>query len=262
MDESRRKFLKISGCAVLGGLWAVPVMRAVASAFKSEPAPGALTAKRWAMVIDVKRCQRESVRKAVSEACHQIHNVPDIGLPEEEVKWIWSENYEAAFPNQVHAHTEDALKAKPVLVTCNHCDRPACTRVCPTGATWKRETDGVVMMDMHRCIGCRYCMAACPYGARSFNWRDPRPYVKKGIQTGFPTRSKGVVEKCNLCAERLARGQIPACVEAANRVGGPGTMVFGDLGDKNSEISLVLKANHSIRRKPGLGTEPQVYYVV
>ena len=98
-------------------------------------------------------------------------------------------------------------------------------RVCPTQATWKRE-DGIVMMDWHRCIGCRYCMAACPYGSRSFNWLDPRPYIHNP-NPEFPTRTKGVVEKCNFCAERLGTGRPPACVEACPEK----ALVFGDLAD-------------------------------
>jgi molybdopterin-containing oxidoreductase family iron-sulfur binding subunit len=145
-------------------------------------------------------------------------------------------------------------------VLCNHCERPPCVRVCPTQATFKND-DGIVAMDQHQCIGCRYCLAACPYGARSFNWTDPRPFIKE-INDDFPTRTKGVVEKCNLCAERLARGELPACVEACRRVAGPGANVFGDLADPESEVSNLLRTTNTIRRKPSLGTAPNVFYVV
>lgn len=123
------------------------------------------------------------------------------------------------------------------------------------------------MMDMHRCIGCRFCMAACPFGARSFNWGDPRKYIKEEEQNPeYPTRAQGVVEKCQFCAERLAKGQLPACVEAAREVcekkGKEPALVFGDLDDPNSEIRQVLRSHYSIRRKPELGTHPNVYYVV
>jgi molybdopterin-containing oxidoreductase family iron-sulfur binding subunit len=138
-------------------------------------------------------------------------------------------------------------------------------RVCPTKATWKRESDGIVMMDMHRCIGCRYCMAACPYGARSFNWRDPRPFIETDAEgnflTEFPTRSRGVVEKCNFCAERLREGLQPACVEAANEVA-EGVMVFGDQTDPSSEVSRVLAETRTQGRRVSLGTGPNVYYIV
>ena len=93
------------------------------------------------------------------------------------------------------------------------------------------EKNGIVAMDFHRCIGCRFCMAACPYGARSFNWQDPRPFIKN-YNPEFPTRMRGVVEKCNFCGERLALGLEPACVEACK---GTGAMVFGDLNDPHSE---------------------------
>ena len=260
MAEDRRTFLKVAGLGALGGLAGSKVAKAVTDDFVAQP--GAKSAKRWAMVIDLNKIQREDVRTAVSRACHTAHNVPDIGLPEEEVKWIWTESYKATFPLQVDKYTPAKTLEQSTLVLCNHCDRAPCVRVCPTKSTWKRESDGIIMMDMHRCIGCRYCMAACPYGSRSFNWRDPKPFIKTGLQPDFPNRSKGVVEKCNFCAERLARGKNPICVEVANRVGGPGTILFGDLADPNSEVARAVQANHTIRRKPSLGTSPQVFYVV
>ena len=103
-------------------------------------------------------------------------------------------------------------------------------------------------------------MAGCPYGARSFNFKDPRPYIKD-LKKEFPSRSKGVVEKCNFCAERLAVGEGPLCVEACKNVD-CGALVFGDLGDPNSEVSVLLRENNAIRRKPELGTAPQVFYIV
>jgi molybdopterin-containing oxidoreductase family iron-sulfur binding subunit len=112
------------------------------------------------------------------------------------------------------------------------------------------------MMDYHRCIGCRFCMAGCPYGVRSFNWRDPRKFIKK-INPDFPTRERGVVEKCNFCAERLAADKQPACVEASN-----GAMVFGNLNDPKSEVRRALAGNTTIQRKPELGTNPSLFYIV
>jgi molybdopterin-containing oxidoreductase family iron-sulfur binding subunit len=129
-------------------------------------------------------------------------------------------------------------------------------RVCPTQATFQRA-DGIVMMDYHRCIGCRFCMAACPYGSRSMNYRDPRPFIRK-INPDFPTRTKGVVEKCNFCEERLARGILPACVTVCKEK----ALVFGDLEDSGSDVRRLLDGRFSIRRRPDLGTEPQVYYIL
>jgi molybdopterin-containing oxidoreductase family iron-sulfur binding subunit len=150
----------------------------------------------------------------------------------------------------------ERVKETPFLVLCNHCENPPCVRACPTKATFKRESDGIVLMDFHRCIGCRFCMAACPFGSRSFNFRDPRPFIAK-TNKEFPTRMKGVVEKCNFCAERLAVGKLPACVEASD-----GALAFGDLYDPESVVRQLIKENYTIRRKQHLGTEPAVYYIV
>jgi len=179
--------------------------------------------------------------------------------PKNEVKWIWTEDFETAFHEQEFHYIREDLKGKATLLLCNHCDNPPCTRVCPTQATWKRASDGVVMMDWHRCIGCRYCVVACPYGSRSFNWKDPRkaPNLAQ-IDNTYPTRMRGVVEKCTFCDERLARGQQPACVEACNNQ----EIVFGDLNDPESEVRQLLAEHLTIRRKPGLGTQPEVYYIV
>ncbi len=264
MGKSRRDFLKTAGCAALGFGSAFPLLRAVASAREGGSAHSAETATRqWGLVIDIQKCLRDEIRRACEEACAREHNVPAIPDPQEEVKWIWSEAYERAFPDIVHSRTTPHVVETPVLVLCNHCTNPPCVKVCPTQATWKRESDGIVMMDMHRCIGCRYCMAGCPYGARSFNWRDPRPYIAKGSQSLFPTRTAGVVEKCNFCAERVRDGLEPACVVAARDVpGGEGALTFGDLSDPRSEVSRLLRDHDTICRKVSVGTGPNVFYIV
>jgi molybdopterin-containing oxidoreductase family iron-sulfur binding subunit len=232
-----------------------------------QQTPVALTGKRWAMSVDMRKLDEATARKCI-EACHRVHNVPDLANPINpqdkiipadlvrwQIKWLWTEHFHNAFPGEEHENTADRVKHLPFLLLCNHCQNPPCVRVCPTQATYQRA-DGVVMMDMHRCIGCRYCMAGCPFSARSFNWRDPRPFIKTVYQE-FPTREKGVVEKCNFCAERLAKGLMPACVVESN-----GALVFGDLAQADSKVREVLKANFTIRRKVHLGTNPQVYYIV
>ncbi len=286
MGVNRRKFLKIAGVSVLGAA-ATPAKEALAIEWLDKQLEGftipefllhffhkpagsqpaeALTATRWAMAVNV-RMLDEEIAEACMEACHKIHNVPHIENPKREIKWIWHDEYEHVFPGQQHEHIDENLKKLPFLVLCNHCFNPPCCRVCPTKATFKRKSDGVVMMDMHRCIGCRFCMAACPFGARSFNWVDPRKYIKEEEQDPeYPTRTKGVVEKCQFCAERLAKGKLPACVEAAQEIckrkGKEPALVFGDLDDPDSEVRQVLRSHYSIRRKPELGTQPNVYYIV
>lgn len=262
MERSRRSFLKILGISTLG-LGTISSVDLLAKVGHGEPDYSwnskALTGKRWALVVDVNKLDEETTQKAI-EACHRIHNVPDYG-DEEEIKWIWTDKYEHVFAGQEYDYLSEDMEEIPFLVLCNHCANPPCCRVCPTKATWQRE-DGVVMMDQHRCIGCRYCMAACPFGARSFNWKDPKnTYWKEHEPPNprYPVRTKGVVEKCNLCAERLAVGEMPACVEAVKDTK---AIVFGDLEDPQSEVRELLQEHFAIRRKPELGTGPNVYYIV
>ncbi|MFZ6016902.1 MAG: sulfate reduction electron transfer complex DsrMKJOP subunit DsrO [Nitrospirota bacterium] len=259
MSINRREFLKIAGISTIlaiGGMSATNVLkRNWLDASQVLPDPKALIGKKWAMVVDMTKFKTEDDYKRVINACHRIHNVPDIGNPKHEIKWIWEETFEHTFPGQEHEYMGENIKHQPFLVLCNHCDNPACVRVCPTKATYKRS-DGIVMMDMHRCIGCRFCMAACPFGARSFNWINPRPFIKEENKE-FPTRMKGVVEKCTFCYERLAKGLKPACVEESN-----GGLIFGDLEDPESDVRKVLHSSYTIRRKPELGTQPKVYYII
>ena len=260
MDTSRRRVLQLLGLSA-AALSAPPVFNALA---KDEPAaapqigPGkeALTARQWAMVIDTRKFKSEKDVEPLVEACHSIHNVPHWDEKRWEIKWLWSAHYESAFSGTASGRfASEVVKDRPFLVLCNQCENPPCVRACPTRAPWKRE-DGIIMMDFHRCIGCRFCMAACPFGSRSFNFRDPRPGIKQTNKL-FPTRMKGVVEKCSFCAERLAEGKKPACVEAAG-----GKLAFGDLFDPESEVRKLIRENYTIRRKINLGTEPAVYYIV
>jgi len=267
MDEDRRSFLKSAGRTAVGLSCGFPLLNAACSGSSQRATHGDSASSQWAMVVDVRKCLQDDVRRACTEACHRQHNVPDIPDPAEEVKWIWSEQYRNVFPDQTHARTGPDQAEAPVLVLCNHCAKPPCVRVCPTGATWKRESDGIVMMDMHRCIGCRYCMAACPYGSRSFNWKDPREHIATDangeLPSDYPARTKGVVEKCNFCAERLRAGLEPACVEAARTVpGGNGALTFGDADDPDSDVSRILRDTHTVARRVGLGTGPNVFYIV
>lgn len=213
----------------------------------------ASSSKRWIMVIDTRKCSEDQGCDKCIQACHRAHNVPSIPNAKHEVKWVWKERFRNLFGAEA---VPAAAQNRLALALCNHCDNPPCARVCPTGATWKRA-DGIVMMDQHRCIGCRYCMAACPYGARSFNFIEPRPYLTT-IAADFPQRTKGVVEKCNFCEERLAAGRLPLCIEACPQR----AVLFGDGNDPNSEVSRMLESRYAIRRHPELGTRPSVYYVI
>lgn len=261
MAVDRRKFLRLTGLAALG-VAAKPLRILAQEDIAAEipqrlPQESPLTAKRWAMVIDLQKCRDHENIKDCAAACHRAHNVPHFDNSKDEIKWMWEEDFHRAFHEQEIEHLAEKFEHTQVPLLCNHCDNPPCVRVCPTQSTWKRESDGIVMMDWHRCIGCRYCIAACPYGSRSFNWRDPRPFIEETTPE-YPTRMRGVVEKCTFCEERLAKGQLPACVEAAKN----DTLVFGDLEDPDSKVRELLRERYSIRRKPGLGTQPEVYYLL
>jgi molybdopterin-containing oxidoreductase family iron-sulfur binding subunit len=263
-NTTRRDFLKAAGLgATAMAVSSLPIAKALAAGGGGHGAemvenPKALKGRRWAMAVFTDKLTDHHDFEPLIHACHTVHNVPHIE-GQEEIKWIWADHFHAVFPTfglRWPEQREPDKLHKEFLLLCNHCSYPPCVRVCPTKATFQRP-DGIVIMDYHRCIGCRYCMAGCPYGARSFNFQDPRPHLPEEINREFPTRTPGVVEKCNFCAERLAEGKMPACVEASK-----GALVFGDLNDPRSEISKVLKDNFVIRRKPEIGTQPNVYYVI
>ena len=262
MKKNRRDFLKIA-CSSALTLSASPVLSLASDkkhkegqeeSYSLSKGEKAIEGKRFGLVIDTRKITKEISEKIVN-ACHKTHNVPNHENHKHEIKWVWEEDYEHAFTDLENDMLSEKLKDTPFLVLCNHCEEPACVRACPTKATFKRE-DGIVLMDFHRCIGCRFCMAACPYGSRSFNYKDPRVAIEE-TNKKFPTRMKGVVEKCNLCAERLAVGEEPLCAKVSE-----GAIVFGDLNDESSQIRQLLKENFSIRRKVHLGTYPSVYYIV
>jgi Fe-S-cluster-containing dehydrogenase component len=144
-------------------------------------------------------------------------------------------------------------------VQCQQCRHPQCTTVCPVKATWQ-EPDGIVVVDYNWCIGCRYCMAACPYGARHFNWGEPKvPVEELNTEThylGNRPRMKGVVEKCTFCIQRAREGKYPACVEICP----VGARKFGNLLDPQSEIRYILENKRVLVLKQELNTQPKFYY--
>lgn len=146
-----------------------------------------------------------------------------------------------------------------IPIACQQCEDPECTAACPTGATWK-EPDGIIVIDYEWCIGCRYCMAACPYGARHFNWTEPAiPKDEVNPIThvlGNRPRPHGVVEKCTFCIQRTRNGRYPACVEVCP----VGARKFGNLLDPNSEIRFLLEHKRTFVLKPELNTRPKFFY--
>ena len=142
-------------------------------------------------------------------------------------------------------------------VACQHCENAACEKVCPTGATYY-DGEGRVQIDYDKCIGCRMCLAACPYNARQFNWAEP--VYDQGAAHGradVPTRSKGVAEKCTLCKERTAQGETPMCVNVC--LGH--ARIWGDLDDPESDVSRAIASRSATQLLPEKGTRPHIYYL-
>jgi len=256
MCAERRHFLRFLGASALLGAGATAGVGSFVKVNAGELLSG-LKAKgtRWALVIDVWKLRTSADYDRIIWACHRYHNVPSVAEPRHAVKWIWTEEYRNTFPTSDTTYVPESVESKPFLVLCNHCDNPPCVRVCPVKATFKRE-DGIVMQDMHRCIGCKFCVVACPYGARSYNWVPPRPLIQN-LNPNYPTRAPGVVEKCILCYERLDKGLPPLCVQASE-----GALLFGDLNDPTSSVRKAIESRYTIVRKPELGTQPRVFYVI
>ena len=216
MNKSRRSFLKVAGLSVFALSSGLATMAGSAQAGARigsyEPNAKALKAKRWAMVIDTRAFKSAREYAPIIEACHKAHNVPTME-GHQDIKWMWLEKFDHAFPDDLNEHLTSRVKDASYPLLCNHCTNPPCVRVCPTQATYQME-DGIIAMDYHRCIGCRFCMAGCPFGARSFNFVDPRKYLSDPVPNpAYPTRMIGVVEKCTFCHHRWMKAKDKAIAE-------------------------------------------------
>ncbi len=205
---------------------------------------------KYGMVIDLKRCIGCNT---CAMACKIANYTP------EGVMWnriLTEGGAEQDTPEGVYP----TLRMGHVPVSCQHCENPACVKVCPVGATYKDPETGVVRQDYDKCIGCRMCMAACPYtGVRSFNWEEPSYAVDVifGDADAAP-HQKHVVEKCTFCYQRLSRGETPACMELC-----PGRARFwGDLDDPESEVATLVRERPHRQLLADEGTKPSVYYLV
>ena len=147
-----------------------------------------------------------------------------------------------------------------ITLSCQHCENPACVKVCPVGATYKDPETGVVRQDYDKCIGCRMCMAACPYtGVRNFNWEEPSYTIDFKTGAGnVPEHQKHTVEKCTMCWHRLAEGEEPRCINLCPER----ARTWGDFDDPNSEVSKLIREREYTQLLPEQGTRPSVYYLV
>ena len=214
----------------------------------TEEARKGIPGRKFVMVVDLAKCK--NARKCIT-ACQKMHHLP------EDKEWL-----------QVKLMM-DSPDAAPYWFpkTCFHCDNPPCVKVCPVDATFKRQ-DGLVLIDSDRCIGCKFCMAACPYSTRVFNWAEPdQPEEIAGLtyspETSVPSKV-GTVEKCDFCPDMAREGLLPDCVTACPN----GVFYFGDQnedtvnnGEETVRFSQLIKDRAGYRYMEDLGTEPRVYYL-
>lgn len=205
--------------------------------------------KRLVMLVDIKRCIGCNT---CAMACKVENNVPN-GIWWNRVLTIGGDQMDTPAGDYPH------LQMHYITLACQHCENPPCTKVCPVGATYKRPEDGIVMQDYDRCIGCRYCMVACPYtGVRQFNWQAPQYNVDFPVGgEGVPLHQKGTVEKCIFCVHRVDQGLQPACIAVCPAR----ARYFGDLNDPDSEVSQILAQRSYFQLLPEKGTNPSVYFL-
>jgi molybdopterin-containing oxidoreductase family iron-sulfur binding subunit len=242
-DITRRRFLG-AGAAAAGvrlapgvTLYGIGASGSATARAVDEPASDDI---RWGLLIDVNKCTADC--DACVSACASENGIAESGRPTTDAQWI----------RKVEVRDPDSGHTRSLPVMCQHCAEPPCVDVCPTGASFKRA-DGIVLVDKHTCIGCRYCMMACPYKARSFihePLKDQKPHAPRG---------KGTVESCTFCVHRVDAGADPACVETCAGTGRR-AMLFGDLRDPKSPISRRIARYATRRIRPDLKTDPGVRY--
>ena len=244
--SSRRGFMGVAAAGLAGAMIAPGIslmeiaQAASAAAAGAGPGPAVSSKVRWGMLIDVGKCA-SGCTDCVT-ACNTENGLSGGTLPTDS-QWI----------RKIELKDLRTGKKQTLPMMCQHCADPPCVDVCPTGASFKRA-DGIVLVDKHTCIGCRYCVIACPYKARSFvhePLRDQKPDVPRGM---------GTVEGCTLCVHRVDRGEQPACVSACTATGND-AMVFGDLYDANSELSRRIASLPSRQIRENLNLNTGVRYV-
>jgi molybdopterin-containing oxidoreductase family iron-sulfur binding subunit len=238
-DPGRREFVgKAAAAAALLAL--APGVKLVDLVFARSEEEPVTDAVRWGMLIDTSKCAEGC--DACVRACDEEFGLESTGRPEIDTHYI----------RKLDLRDEQTGKTYFLPMLCQHCEHPPCVDVCPTGASFRRA-DGIVLVDKHICIGCRYCMMACPYKARSFDHAElsgQRPYAPRG---------KGTVESCTFCAHRVDRGETPACVEACAATGNR-AMIFGDLKDPSSEVAKRARVVPSTQVRADLGLNTGVRY--
>ncbi len=243
-DSGRRDFLKKAVAATTVTVAPGVVLHTLQAEPRTTPVTDAV---RWGMLIDTSKCA-DGCTDCV-EACNRENGLDLVNKPEGADDALW----ERQRPHWIrHVKLKDNATGRitNLPMMCQHCEFPPCVDVCPTGASFKRA-DGIVMVDRHICIGCRYCMMACPYKARSFI------HAEVAEKLTHAPRGKGCVEACNFCVHRLDNGQTTtACQDACKHQ----AIVFGDLKDPESPVSKALKAYPSVQIRDDLKLNTGVRY--
>jgi len=219
-----------------------------------KPIPGV----RFAYALNLSRCNGS--RRCVTACVQENNQSRDPAIQYIKVLEMPSGTFDVEKSDHYYDHEQVPVKEKYYLpVQCQQCENPPCTKVCPVEATWK-EPDGVTVIDYNWCIGCRYCMAACPYEARRFNFSKPEiPKEDINPNMGYLSnriRPAGVVEKCHFCLHRTREGKNPACMEVCPT----GARVFGNLKDPDSEIRFIIENKRTYVLKEDAGTIPAFFY--
>jgi tetrathionate reductase subunit B len=236
-----RRAALVAGATAVGATMLAPGVRLIAPARAREAGEPASAKVRWGMLVDANRCA--SGCSACVDACSRENGFSSGIDLRQRPQWI----------RKVELQQIGTSRQVRLPMMCQHCAEPPCVDVCPTGASFQRA-DGIVLVDRHACIGCRYCMMACPYKARSFV-HEPVTHQRPEVPRG-----KGCVEGCTFCVHRVDRGETPACVEACTREG-QGAMVFGDLNDPASEIARRARESATQAVRADLGLDPGVRYM-
>ncbi|NQW21057.1 MAG: 4Fe-4S dicluster domain-containing protein [Chloroflexi bacterium] len=276
---SRRNLLKLMGATAVAGA-AIPLIpNAVANAvgaISGSPEADSITqaensvserVRRWMMIIDQRYCdgcQSQGTAPQCTQACNDGHYVP------EPMEWIEVYEHELSPEKEAYAGQQPSMPFEGTQFTptmCQQCQNAPCVNVCPVGATWTTP-EGITLIDQDRCIGCRMCMAACPYERRFFTWGEPSippaaHHVTHSSEHQIPLK-KGVVAKCDFCPEMAREGKLPFCAQACPQ----NAIYYGDFeedlasnGEDIVSISEFLAANSATRLKEDLGTRPRVYYI-
>jgi len=253
----RRSFLKLGGLIAAAGA-AMPASQLLVTSTMASSSSSSRESLQYAMTVDLNKCDgcTQYEKKVCEQACRDENNVPDLEA-------YYGEDAKRYTPYWIRVGTMkqeiDGAETpdRPIPMLCVHCTEPPCVHVCPTKASFRREKDGIVLIDEHRCIGCRYCVIACPYRARTIVFRD-NPVPRDEQNSEVPAMMLGVATKCTFCAHKnLDAGELPACVEKCPTK----ALTFGNRMDQKSQVAEQVASGNAQVLRPNLELKPNVFYL-